>query len=127
MLAKKETYGALDMDGSSLQVTFESDDYGLNDAFEKSVVHLLKKSTKFTKAEIQRWYLAFGRYLKEIHVTWAHLKKKQTRLRTNTKTLEDLCSQSLETASPTLHDAVTTFHDGIDTHRLTRRSRRFYS
>ncbi|GJQ92258.1 hypothetical protein Tco_0003397 [Tanacetum coccineum] len=54
------------------------------------------------------WYLAFGRHLEEIHVTWAHLEKNQTRLRTNTKTLEDLCSQSLETASPTLHDAVTT-------------------
>ncbi|GJZ88014.1 putative reverse transcriptase domain-containing protein [Tanacetum coccineum] len=53
-------------------------------------------------------YFAFGRQLEEIHVTWAHLEKKRTRLRTNTKTLEDLCSQSLETASPTLHDTVTT-------------------
>ncbi|GJS58140.1 hypothetical protein Tco_0652924 [Tanacetum coccineum] len=53
-------------------------------------------------------YLAFGRHLKKIHVTWAHLEKKQTRLWTNTKTLEDLCSQRLETASPTLHEAVTT-------------------
>lgn len=66
---KKETFGALDLGGSSLQVTFESQDYlnndtslnlkigplnhhlsayslagyGLNDAFDKSVVHLLKK------------------------------------------------------------------------------------
>ncbi|GKB25240.1 hypothetical protein Tco_0864641 [Tanacetum coccineum] len=31
----------------------------------------------------------------ELHVTWAHLEKKQTRLQTNTKTLEDLCSQNL--------------------------------
>ncbi|GJR66750.1 putative reverse transcriptase domain-containing protein [Tanacetum coccineum] len=51
-------------------------------------------------------YFAFGRHLEEIHVTWAHLEKKRTRLWTNTKTLEDLCSQRLETASPTLHDAV---------------------
>ncbi|GKD24964.1 hypothetical protein Tco_1231178, partial [Tanacetum coccineum] len=29
-------------------------------------------------------------------------------LRTNTKTLEDLCSQNLETASPAIHNAVTT-------------------
>ncbi|GJR50552.1 hypothetical protein Tco_1401073 [Tanacetum coccineum] len=50
----------------------------------------------------------FGRHLEEIRVTWAYLEKKRTRLRTNTKTLEDLCSQSLETTSPTLHDAVTT-------------------
>ncbi|GKB82430.1 hypothetical protein Tco_0949325 [Tanacetum coccineum] len=29
-------------------------------------------------------YLAFGRHLEEIHVTWAHLEKKRTRLRTYT-------------------------------------------
>ncbi|GJS11351.1 hypothetical protein Tco_0368147 [Tanacetum coccineum] len=32
-------------------------------------------------------------------VTWAHLEKKRTRLRTYTKSLEDLCIQNLETAS----------------------------
>ncbi|GJV86079.1 reverse transcriptase domain-containing protein [Tanacetum coccineum] len=59
-------------------------------------------------AEIPRtWHFSIY-HLEEIHMTWAHLEKKRTRLRTNTKTLEDLCSQSLETASPTLHDAVTT-------------------
>nr|GEV34998.1 putative reverse transcriptase domain-containing protein [Tanacetum cinerariifolium] len=50
---------------------------------------------------------SFGWHLDELHVTWAHLEKKQTRLRTNTMTLEDLCSQSLETASPSTPDAVT--------------------
>lgn len=66
---KKATFGALDMGGSSLQVTFESEEhvhnetslslrigavnhhlsayslagYGLNDAFDKSVAHILKK------------------------------------------------------------------------------------
>ncbi|KAG9458957.1 hypothetical protein H6P81_003465 [Aristolochia fimbriata] len=66
---KKPTFGALDLGGSSLQVTFEADGlvsdeislslnigsidhhlsayslegYGLNDAFDKSVVYLLKK------------------------------------------------------------------------------------
>ncbi|XP_068648296.1 probable apyrase 7 isoform X2 [Aristolochia californica] len=66
---KKPTFGALDLGGSSLQVTFETDGlvsadtslslnigssdhhltayslegYGLNDAFDKSVVYLLKK------------------------------------------------------------------------------------
>nr|GEV86161.1 hypothetical protein [Tanacetum cinerariifolium] len=47
------------------------------------------------------------RHLEELHVTWAHLEKKQTRLQTNTKTHEDLCSQSLETVSQAIHDAVT--------------------
>nr|GEV26824.1 ribonuclease H-like domain-containing protein [Tanacetum cinerariifolium] len=37
----------------------------------------------------------------------AHLEKKRTRLRTNTKTLEDFCSQNLETASQAIHDTVT--------------------
>ncbi|KAJ0764495.1 putative hydrolase [Helianthus annuus] len=75
---KKQTYGALDLGGSSLQVTFESHDhannetsldlnigpvnhhlsgyslagYGLNDAFDKSVVYLLKTSRDVTKTDI---------------------------------------------------------------------------
>nr|GEW80651.1 two-component response regulator ARR1-like isoform X2 [Tanacetum cinerariifolium] len=57
-------------------------------------------------------YLAFERHLEEIHVTWAHLEKKLTRLQTNTKTLQNLKSQRLETASPFIHDAVITFLDG---------------
>ncbi|CAI9106504.1 OLC1v1005680C1 [Oldenlandia corymbosa var. corymbosa] len=70
-MPRKQTFGALDLGGSSLQVTFESKDgiqdetslklsigsvnhhlnayslsgYGLNDAFDKSVSHLLKKLT----------------------------------------------------------------------------------
>ncbi|GJS26781.1 hypothetical protein Tco_0487401 [Tanacetum coccineum] len=52
-------------------------------------------------------YFSFRRYLDELHVTWAHLEKKRTRLRTNTRTLEDLYSQSLETASQAIHDAIT--------------------
>ncbi|GJU74655.1 retrovirus-related pol polyprotein from transposon TNT 1-94 [Tanacetum coccineum] len=31
-------------------------------------------------------------HLEDLHVTWAHLEKKRTRLRTNTKTLDDMCS-----------------------------------
>lgn len=76
--SKKETFGALDLGGSSLQVTFESKDYvnndtslnlrigalnhhlsayslagyGLNDAFDKTVVHLLKKSPESTKVNL---------------------------------------------------------------------------
>ncbi|GJZ44018.1 hypothetical protein Tco_0591273 [Tanacetum coccineum] len=53
-------------------------------------------------------YFAFGGHFDELHVTWAHLEKKRSRSQANIKTLEDLCSQSLEAASPTIHDAVTT-------------------
>ncbi|GKA32072.1 hypothetical protein Tco_0718439 [Tanacetum coccineum] len=56
----------------------------------------------------QMRYFSYGRHLEDLHVAWAHLEKKRTRLRTNTKTLEDLCSQILETTSQAIHDAVTT-------------------
>ncbi|GJT60981.1 reverse transcriptase domain-containing protein [Tanacetum coccineum] len=75
---------------------------------EEPVKIVDKQVKKLKRSWIPMRYLAFGRHLEEIHVTWAHLEKKRTRLWTNTKTLEDLCSQRLETASPTLHDAVTT-------------------
>ncbi|KAL8199793.1 hypothetical protein R6Q57_013361 [Mikania cordata] len=87
---KQETFGALDLGGSSLQVTFESVDYvnnetslnlrigpldhhlsayslpgyGLNDAFDKSVVHLLKKNPQSNllkgKAVIRHPCLQYG-------------------------------------------------------------------
>ncbi|GJW36519.1 MAK10-like protein [Tanacetum coccineum] len=68
-------------------------------------------------------YFSFGRHLDELHVTWAHLEKKRTRLRTNTKTLEDLCSQSLETASQAIHDAVTTHQVTASHHFMTASAR----
>ncbi|GJS31865.1 putative RNA-directed DNA polymerase, eukaryota, reverse transcriptase zinc-binding domain protein [Tanacetum coccineum] len=46
--------------------------------------------------------LALGWLLEEIHVTWAHLEKKRTRLRLYTKSLEETIIQTVETASPTL-------------------------
>ncbi|XP_019446949.1 PREDICTED: probable apyrase 7 isoform X2 [Lupinus angustifolius] len=75
---RKETYGALDLGGSSLQVTFEGDrevngetslnvrigsvnhhltayslaGYGLNEAFDKSVAHLFKKEFGSTSAVV---------------------------------------------------------------------------
>ncbi|KAL6503772.1 hypothetical protein OROGR_025695 [Orobanche gracilis] len=77
-IPKKETYGALDLGGSSLQVTFENNlsshdetnlklsigsvnhhlsayslsGYGLNDAFDKSVAHLLKKLPRISNADL---------------------------------------------------------------------------
>ncbi|GKB93464.1 hypothetical protein Tco_0979601 [Tanacetum coccineum] len=44
-------------------------------------------------------FLARGWHLEEIHVTWAHLENKRTRLRTYTKSLEELCIQRVETVS----------------------------
>ncbi|GAA0143277.1 nucleotide phosphatase [Lithospermum erythrorhizon] len=77
-ILNRKTFGALDLGGSSLQVTFESkteisdetslqlsigpvnhhlsayslSGYGLNDAFEKSVVYLVKKLHQMTDADL---------------------------------------------------------------------------
>ncbi|GJX92309.1 hypothetical protein Tco_0345635 [Tanacetum coccineum] len=54
-------------------------------------------------------FLALGWLLEKIHVTWAHLEKKRTRLRLYTKSLKKLCIQSVETASHVSSDGVRTF------------------
>ncbi|GJZ50456.1 hypothetical protein Tco_0604646 [Tanacetum coccineum] len=52
---------------------------------------------------------SLGWLLEEIHVTWAHLEKKRTRLRLYTKSLKKLCIQSMEMASRVSSDGVRTF------------------
>ncbi|GJY44059.1 ribonuclease H-like domain-containing protein [Tanacetum coccineum] len=52
------------------------------------VMHNLMKSHLRLAFRVLR-YLAFGRHLEEIHVTWAHLEKKRTRLRTYTNISQD--------------------------------------
>ncbi|GKE87775.1 hypothetical protein Tco_1565250 [Tanacetum coccineum] len=54
-------------------------------------------------------FLALEWHLEEIHVTWAHLEKKQTRLRTYTKSLKELCIQSVETSSQASSDAIVIY------------------
>ncbi|GJZ30644.1 MAK10-like protein [Tanacetum coccineum] len=54
-------------------------------------------------------FLALGWHLEEIHVTWAHLEKKRTRLRLYTKNHEELCKQRVETESPSQSDGVRIF------------------
>nr|GEV79909.1 MAK10-like protein [Tanacetum cinerariifolium] len=48
---------------------------------------------------------AFGWLLEEIYMIWDHLKKKQTRLRLYTKSLEEIIIQTVETASPAIATA----------------------
>ncbi|GJV63106.1 hypothetical protein Tco_1473934 [Tanacetum coccineum] len=62
----------------------------------------------------------FDERLKEIHVTWAYLEKKQTRLRLYTKSLEEIIIQTVETASPTL--ATTSELDQDDVRNITTAS-----
>ncbi|GKE76393.1 hypothetical protein Tco_1542513 [Tanacetum coccineum] len=72
-------------------------------------------SSRNRLAQLMMRYFSFGRHLDELRMTWAHLEKKRTRLRTNTKTLKDLCSQSLETTSYAILDVVAT-HQGTVSH-----------
>ncbi|GJZ78927.1 MAK10-like protein [Tanacetum coccineum] len=61
--------------------------------------HLLEEKQIPSVGVFDEVFLALEWLLEEIHMTWAHLEKKRTRLRTYTKSLEDLCIQWLETAS----------------------------
>ncbi|GKC59137.1 copia protein [Tanacetum coccineum] len=56
--------------------------------FEKpDHVYKLKKALYGLKQASKAWFLALGWNLEDIHMTWAHLEKKRTRLRTYTKSL----------------------------------------
>ncbi|GJU79812.1 protein kinase-like domain, concanavalin A-like lectin/glucanase domain protein [Tanacetum coccineum] len=55
------------------------------------------KAIRKNKGEVT--FLALRRHLEGIHVAWAHLEKKRTRLRTYTKTLKKYCLQNVEMAS----------------------------
>ncbi|GJT06122.1 hypothetical protein Tco_0840584 [Tanacetum coccineum] len=68
--------------------------------------HLLEDKQIPSVGAFDEVYFAFGLHLDDLHMTWAHLEKKRTRLRTNTMILEDLSLQTLETASEAIQDAV---------------------
>ncbi|GJT27634.1 hypothetical protein Tco_0907909 [Tanacetum coccineum] len=86
-------------------------------------IHLLEDKKIPSVGVFDEVYFSFGGHLDELHVNWAYLEKKRTRLRTNTKTLEDLCSQSLETASQAIHEAVTTHQVTASHHFMTALAR----
>ncbi|GKB92099.1 hypothetical protein Tco_0964371 [Tanacetum coccineum] len=54
-----------------------------------------------------------GWLLEEIHVTWAHLEKKRTRLLLYTKSLEEIIIQTVETTSPTFATASELDQDDV--------------
>ncbi|GKA42111.1 hypothetical protein Tco_0734771 [Tanacetum coccineum] len=73
--------------------------YGNLYAMTGRKAHLLEDKQIPSVGVFDEVFLALGWLLEEIHVTWAHLEKKRTRLRTYTKSLKDFCKQWLETAS----------------------------
>ncbi|GJV72218.1 hypothetical protein Tco_1492213 [Tanacetum coccineum] len=56
---------------------------------------------------------ALGWLLEEIHLTWAHLEKKRTRLRLYTKFLKETIIQAVETALPTTTTMLELDQDGV--------------
>ncbi|GJS32929.1 hypothetical protein Tco_0531311 [Tanacetum coccineum] len=72
--------------------------YGNLYAMTGRKAHLLEDKQIPSVEVFDKVFLALRWHLEEIHVTWAHLEKKQTRLQTYTKSLEESCSQSVETA-----------------------------
>ncbi|GJY33708.1 hypothetical protein Tco_0418177 [Tanacetum coccineum] len=57
--------------------------------------------------------VALGWHLEKIHMTWAHLEKKQTRLQLYTKVVEEKSSQWLETALEILVTPSGLQSDGV--------------
>ncbi|GJY41358.1 hypothetical protein Tco_0428628 [Tanacetum coccineum] len=56
---------------------------------------------------------ALGWHLEEIHMTWAHLGKKRTRLQLYAKVEEEKCIQTLETASQFIATTSEVLKDGV--------------
>ncbi|GJT34937.1 hypothetical protein Tco_0925356 [Tanacetum coccineum] len=77
---------------------------------DEQVADLLTKAlpqVKHEELEAQlrvSMFLALEWHLKKIHLTWAHLEKKRTRLWFYTKYLEEPRIQSVETASQQIHE-----------------------
>ncbi|GJY96314.1 hypothetical protein Tco_0513224 [Tanacetum coccineum] len=67
----------------------------------------------YDKVSFYTLFRALGWLLEEVHVTWAHLEKKRTRLRLYTKSLEETIIQMVETASPTIATALEIDQDGV--------------
>ncbi|GJT99810.1 hypothetical protein Tco_1110149 [Tanacetum coccineum] len=67
-------------------------------------------------------YLAFGRHLEEIHVTWAHLEKKRTRLWTYTNISQDYVLSGWRRPQDT-RDAVTIHPTTVSQHLPTASAR----
>ncbi|GJY30169.1 hypothetical protein Tco_0413664 [Tanacetum coccineum] len=80
--------------------------YGNLYAMTGRKAHLLKDKQIPSVGVFDEVYFTFGRHLEEIHVTWAHLEKKQTRLRTYTNIISRNFNSMLETASQNTRDAV---------------------
>ncbi|GKB07991.1 RNA-directed DNA polymerase, eukaryota [Tanacetum coccineum] len=77
------------------------------------VVHQddLKLVEDFVERTIDEVFLALGCHLEEIHVTWAHLEKKHTRLRLSTKSFGEIMHTERGDGVARRKLVETTFHE----------------
>ncbi|GJW28600.1 hypothetical protein Tco_0045475 [Tanacetum coccineum] len=71
----------------------------------------LKLAEDFVERTIDEVFLALGWHLKEIHVTWAHLEKKWTRLRLSTKSFKEIMHTERGDGVARRKLVETTFHE----------------
>ncbi|GJW76281.1 hypothetical protein Tco_0137963 [Tanacetum coccineum] len=74
--------------------------YGNLYAMTGRKAHLLEDKQILSLGVFDEVFLALGWHLEEIHMTWAHLEKKRTRLRTCTKIHQEVLFSERETAVP---------------------------
>ncbi|GJR90086.1 hypothetical protein Tco_0214097 [Tanacetum coccineum] len=68
--------------------------------------------------------LTLGWHLEEIRVTWAHLEKKRTRLRTYTSSMKKYCLQNVKRRHKHKQCRRDLFNDGVwNLETVSRRSR----
>ncbi|GJR01774.1 hypothetical protein Tco_0524758 [Tanacetum coccineum] len=81
--------------------------YGNLYAMTGRKAHLLEDKQIPSVGVFDEVYFSFGRHLEEINVTWAHLEKKRTRLRTYTNMAQEFLYSGWRRRHK-YNDAVTT-------------------
>ncbi|GJR91011.1 hypothetical protein Tco_0215022 [Tanacetum coccineum] len=65
------------------------DEYKQDNGDRRRIRYLMRLEKEMMGNKEEVTYFAFGIHLEELHVTWAHLEKKQTRLRTYTNIAQE--------------------------------------
>nr|GEV98523.1 putative reverse transcriptase domain-containing protein [Tanacetum cinerariifolium] len=96
----------------------------MNMILQSSIKDMILAAQKEAVDKIAGLQKAFEWILEEIHVTWAHLEKKRTRLRLYTTCLKEIIIQTVETASPAIATASKLDQDGVRIFKMASESSR---
>ncbi|GJY19011.1 hypothetical protein Tco_0390502 [Tanacetum coccineum] len=75
--------------GPTIEERLDEQSEVIRDMYEHLLEIPLPRIDEINEVSFYTLFQALGWLLEEIHVTWAHLRKKQTRLRLYTKSLEE--------------------------------------